>query len=631
MKITRIIARTTVLPGLCLLLATTATARIPAVETASDTLRIAFVTDIHVTPGNEQDSLFRLAVAEIDGSDCDAVICGGDLTNMGTDAELSHVRALFDDLRKPWFVIPGNHETTWSESAGAAFRRAFGHDGRTAFCIGKYLFLGYPSGPWMKMADGGIRREDLAWIQRTAREARRGERIVSLCHYPLTADLTNRREITSLLRACGVDLTLCGHYHRLALRNCDSIACVQGRALVQREADGTASHGYTLVTLAGDSLWMYEKRLGQAPRAACAIRQANDPQVLALPCDPPAEPVACEGFAECVVRDEASIYTGVAVRGDTIFYGTSLGALKAYDTRRRREGWRHRFPNAVYSTPLCASGLVIVGSSAGGLYAFDARTGRERWVLPTPTPVIGDGLLADEGRTLYIGLGNGRMGKVETSTGKLLWLFDFGDGQAQGRPALEGDRLVFGAWDTRLYCLDARTGERLWSWSNGSPQRLFSPGHVVPRIAAGKVFLVAPDRCVTCLDLKSGGQLWRVKGRKARETTGLSADGKRFYFKTMDGEMIALSTAADTYSELWAADAGWGYDHNSCPIVVRDGVAYMANRSGCIAAVREDGTLLRRAKCGNSAANDFTPAPDGTLWVSLAEGTILRIAPVTAE
>lgn len=631
MKIPRTIRRAAVLLSLCVLPIAHAAARIPAVSVASDTLRIAFVTDIHVTPGNEQDSLFRLAVGEIDASDCDVVICGGDLTNMGSNAELHRVRTLFAPLSKPWFVIPGNHETTWSESAGAAFRRSFGHDGRTAFRAGKYLFLGYPSGPWMKMADGGIRREDLDWIRRTAREARRGERIVSLCHYPLNADLTNRREITALLRECGVNLTLCGHYHRLGLRNCDSIACVQGRALVQREADGTPSCGYTLVTLAGDSLWMYEKRLGQAPTLAYAIRQVNDPQVLALPCDPQAKPINYGGLAECAVQDEASIYTGVAVRGDTIWYGTSLGVLKAYDTCRERELWRQRFPNALYSTPVYASGLVIAGSSAGGLYAFDARTGHRRWVLPTPTPVIGDGLLADEGRTLYIGLGRGRMGKVETATGKLLWLFEFGDGQAQGRPALEGDRLVFGAWDTRLYCLDARTGERLWSWSNGSPQRLFSPGHIVPRIAAGKVFLVAPDRYVTALDLATGRQLWRVKQRKARETTGLSADGKRFYFKTMDGEMVAVDTAADTYSELWAADAGWGYDHNSCPIVVHGGMAYMANRSGCVAAVREDGTLLRRAKCGNSAANDFTVGPDGSLWVSLAEGTIFRIAPVAEE
>ena len=40
----------------------------------ADTLRTVFFTDIHVTPGNAQDSLFRIAVAEANASDADLVI-----------------------------------------------------------------------------------------------------------------------------------------------------------------------------------------------------------------------------------------------------------------------------------------------------------------------------------------------------------------------------------------------------------------------------------------------------------------------------------------------------------------------------------------------------------------------------
>lgn len=63
-----------------------------------DTLRVAFLTDIHVTPGNVQDSLFRIAVDEINASPCDIVIFGGDLTNLGSDAELKYVHGLISRL-----------------------------------------------------------------------------------------------------------------------------------------------------------------------------------------------------------------------------------------------------------------------------------------------------------------------------------------------------------------------------------------------------------------------------------------------------------------------------------------------------------------------------------------------------
>lgn len=112
------------------------------------------------------------------------------------------------------------------------------------------------------------------------------------------------------------------------------------------------------------------------------------------------------------------------------------------------------------------------------------------------------------------------------------------------------------------------------------PRRVPLPGHVVPRIAGGKVFIVAPDRAVTCLDLATGRQLWRDNSRKARETTGLGGDGRQFYYKTMDGELAAVDTSADAYRETWCTDLGWGYEYNSCPACVRDGVVYVAGRLG---------------------------------------------------
>jgi len=584
-------------------------------------LNFAFLTDVHVTPGGASDSLLRAAVAEINASAADFVLVGGDLCNMGSDAELRCVHDILEGLRKPCCVVPGNHETTWSESACTTFGRLFGNDGRLAFRAGGYLFVGFTAGPYMKMADGSVRREDLQWVEERMRTARPGERIVSFCHYPLTNDLTNRTAVTALLRRYGVRFDLCGHYHTLKLCNFDSIPGLMGRALVQRSKKQGTSAGYSLVRVWGDSVAMYEKRLGEAPRLAFAIAQGNSAALAALPCDPQPAPLSYERTgAALAVEDEASIYTGVAVAGDTIFYGTSLGVLKAYDVKNRREVWRRQFGNAVYSTPLASDGVVVAGDAAGAVWGLDAATGRRLWRIAAETPVIGDGTIA--GRWLYMGLGSGSMAKIDLHTGRIAWNYRFGDGQPQGRPAVAGGRVVFGAWDRQLHCLDEATGERLWTWTNGSPQRLYSPGHIVPRIAGGRVFIVAPDRYMTALDLATGREIWRVKQRKVRETTGMSADGSRVYAKTMDGELLAVETAPERYTEAWVTDAGWGYDHNPCPVAVREGVAYMANRTGCVAAVRESGELLWAEKFASSAANDFFVDARNRLWVTFIEGKI---------
>ena len=600
---------------------------VTAVSAPCDTLRVAFLTDIHVTPGNAQDSLLRSAIDEINASPCDIVLFGGDLTNLGSDAELEHVHALISRLRKPWCAVPGNHETTWSESACTTFARIFGHDGRVAFRAGGYLFLGYASGPFMKMALGTVRTEDLTWLAEEAAKARPGERIVSLCHYPLNGDLTNRSEVTAALRRLGIPLTLFGHYHRApSLFNFDSVAGIQGRALAGRKQ---AAAGYTLLDFRGDSVRVSEKVLGAAPRVCFTIGMHDDPQVAALASDPMPEAPDCAGRAQLVLQDSATIYTGVAFHGGMIYYGTTQGVLRAYDPRRGREVLRQWLGGALYTTPLAAEGLVIAGTTTRGLCAFDARTGRERWRIDTPTPIVGQGLVAGHGRdaALYIGLGNGAMAKIAVRDGRILWHCDYGRGQSQGQPALADGCLVFGAWNGRLYCLDASTGAIRWTWTNGSKSLFQAPGNIVPRIARGRVFIGAPDRALTCLELASGRVVWRCRDYKARESSGLSADGSRFYVKTMDGELLAVDTSGETFREEWITPAGFGYDYTACPVTVSGGVAYLADRTGRIAAVREDGTLLWSVKCCHSAANFIAAAPDGSLWTTFAEGKIFRIPP----
>ena len=116
-----------------------------------------------------------------------------------------------------------------------------------------------------------------------------------------------------------------------------------------------------------------------------------------------------------------------------------------------------------------------------------------------------------------------------------------------------------------------------------------------------------------------------MKERKVRESTGLSSDGKIFYAKTMDGEIIAVPMNSDSYTELWCSDVGWDYDHSFCPLNIDNNIIYMANRRGKVAAIAESGEVLSVGKFADSAANDLRADGSGNLWVSFIEGTIWRL------
>ncbi|MBP5499016.1 MAG: metallophosphoesterase, partial [Muribaculaceae bacterium] len=79
--------------------------------------KFAILSDVHVTPGNANSEKLREAVAEINQSDADVVLMTGDLTNEGSDEQLRYVKDILDGITKPLYVIPGNHENNWSQSA----------------------------------------------------------------------------------------------------------------------------------------------------------------------------------------------------------------------------------------------------------------------------------------------------------------------------------------------------------------------------------------------------------------------------------------------------------------------------------------------------------------------------------
>ena len=597
---------------------------IPTFCPDKESLEIAFFTDIHVNLGNAMEHAMREAVEEVNSLPYDFIIISGDLCNMGSDAELELVHEIVSKFNKPLMVTAGNHETTWSESAFMTYGRLFHEQGRVAMRVGNYLFVGYQVGPYMKMAEGTIRPEDILWIEQTMRNARPTDKIVSVCHYPLINDISNRKEITDLLRKYDTKMTLCGHYHQLKLSNYDSIPGVMGRALQMGSGKNT-TYGYNVLRLANDSLYMYEKVLGKEPVERFRAKQGYSEELGKLPVQPyMPEPDFEKVGAKLIKADTASIFTGVAVNGDMLYYGNSVGWLHAMNAKTGKVKWSQRFGNSIYSTPIYSDGIVVVGGADCSVRAFKASNGRELWSLKTKTPVIGDGIV--ENGVFYSGIGSGRFAAIELRTGKILWEASFGDGQAQGRPTIVGDKVLFGAWDCYLYCLDKTTGKQLWKWYNGGHNKLFSPGHVVPRVANGKVYVVAPDRYATVIDLETGRQIWRKSGYRVRESTGISSDGQMFLGKTMDGELVAVESGATTYIERWVSDAGWGYDHNPCPITVSEGVIYMANRLGEISAFNEKtGKLIWRAKFGNAATNKIVADERGNVYITLIEGLIYKI------
>ena len=90
--------------------------------------QFALVTDTHVGGATGADDL-RRTVTDLNGLvDVDFVILSGDVTEFGSDEELLLAKQILDSLEKPLYIVPGNHDSNWSESGANSFRQVFGSE-----------------------------------------------------------------------------------------------------------------------------------------------------------------------------------------------------------------------------------------------------------------------------------------------------------------------------------------------------------------------------------------------------------------------------------------------------------------------------------------------------------------------
>ena len=111
--------------------------------------RITLLSDIHVNPGNHREQMLREVIDDINNNDTELVILSGDLTDEGSDEQLSNVKSILDNIKKPLFVLPGNHENNWSQSACKTFFDIWGND-RFVTETENLIIVGINCGPYMK-------------------------------------------------------------------------------------------------------------------------------------------------------------------------------------------------------------------------------------------------------------------------------------------------------------------------------------------------------------------------------------------------------------------------------------------------------------------------------------------------
>ena len=537
----------------------------------------------------------------------DFVLVTGDITEEGDRASMEKVKSCLDLLKVKYYVALGNHETKWSDSGCTAFGEIFGSE-RFEFEHKGFLFLGFNSGPLMRMAYGHVVPQDIRWMTERMEQAGKDKPVMLVTHYPMKdGDVDNWYEVTDAVRPYNIRLFIGGHYHANRNERYDGIPGILMRSNL-RDKDG--KQGYGIYEVTSDSIKVFTQRIGEPAKQWASFsltEQYYDRQGKAekYP-DFSVNQEYSKAKEQWVVQTGVGIYCSPAVEKDKVFVGDDLGCLTAYALKNGKKLWSFASGKRIVGTPAVSEGIVVFGSADRNIYVLNAADGSLRWKVEAAEPVLG-AVTIHEG-IAYVGASDKTFRAIDIQTGKVVWSYNQVKGYIETKPLVVDDKVIFSAWDNTLYALEKATGKEVWKWTGGLTRMHFSPAAVWPVASNGKVFIADPQRAMTAINLQNGETVWRTFRSQVRETIGLSEDGERVFSKTMNDSIVCYSTLTDTPEQVWASNVGFGYEHAPSMPLEKDGVVYGSTKEGLLFALEaKTGKIIWKHKIGNSLINTVVP------------------------
>ena len=591
-----------------------------------ESFRFALITDTHVGSANNDEDLYR-TVRDINShSDIAFVIVSGDVTEFGSYEELRTAKCLLDDLKVPYYALPGNHDSNWSESGTNDFLRIFGRE-TFGFTYEGYKFIGLASGPNMRMGPGQIPRENLTWFFQELKNTDATTPIIYVNHYPMDHGLNNWFEVMDVLRPYNVQLMLCGHGHANKALNFEGVNAVMCRSnLRAKEPFG----GYNIITVDNDSISFQERLVsGETNSSWLAYSVTDSTEWESNPPRPDYSinahhPYVSEGWN---LQENSDMGSGMVLHDELLFYTNTSGEIKAARTSDGTTLWSYRTGGKIYATPTVCDNIVWCASSDSYLYGLEVTTGKQRYKLKNNKAVLSSPVCF-ENKVMVAG-GDGYCRAWNTATGELVWAFDSVKNFVVTRPLVKDGTLFFGSWGNAFYALDAKTGQPRWIWHSGHTNRMLSPAQVVPVATHGRIYLVSPDRFMTVLDKHTGEVIWRFNdpAHRVRESIGISEDGNTVYAKTMDGVLLAIDATVSERKIKWISSGeDMGYELTPTPVVEKNGVVFAPTDKGLIYAFNaSDGIYLWKYRVSTGLINMILPTDSGELYVSAMDGKMVQL------
>ena len=539
--------------------------------------KFGWITDLHIGLKNADFDL-QAVVEDINlKKEVSFVIATGDISENGKTEDLKNAKQILDKLNVPYYIIPGNHDTKWSESGGQVFSNLW-KDDKFVIEYEKTVLIGLSSGISWRGGGGHFSPEDLHWLDSLLSTIPSEKEILFFAHHQLDKEVDNWFWVTNLLAKKNVKEIFVGHGHANRVYNFNGLAGVMSRSTLTAKGK---SWGYTLVDDQIDSLFFFEITKDTLIKKWNAIGKENYLDYSLV------DSTEYENYSANILWQKdlkTTMIAPVTTYEKKIIAAAKNGVLYCFN-EDGRQLWKTDLGASLFGKPAVANNIVIVGTMKGDLYTLDISTGHVIQVIgideaiSSPITTMEIDYQGEKSYAVVFGTATGKIFSYELSSLNLLWSNTSAGGMIESKPLINKDKIIFGSWDTFLYCIDAATGLLNWKW-NGNPVFNFSPA-ASPLLTDGRyIFFATPDKAITAVDLLLGKTAWRKMEYDAWESIGISNDLKKLFVKSQNDKLHIISAANGKLQKT--IDLKFGLDTGPIQPIEVNGNIYFGSKNGNI-------------------------------------------------
>ena len=143
----------------------------------------AWLSDVHLNSFAYAEDDLRQSIEDINANPAvDFTILSGDVTEFGDTKEFLLLQEILEGFRKPYLLLPGNHDVNWSENGCTMFNKIFQ---ASHFCYDwqGVRFIGCGAGPSLRMGPPHIPREEILWLDSIVRATPKELPVIFVNHF----------------------------------------------------------------------------------------------------------------------------------------------------------------------------------------------------------------------------------------------------------------------------------------------------------------------------------------------------------------------------------------------------------------------------------------------------------------